>query len=142
VGGKTQLPAYRRVVGDLRLAHAQFEELETFARFATRLDEDTRATIERGRRVREVLKQPDLSPLRVAEQIAVLHAVNAGVLDPLALDDVAEGEQAIRAHVREHMNELAGRIDAGEMPSDEEWDLLAERARAVVRDLLDRTRVG
>jgi F-type H+-transporting ATPase subunit alpha len=138
VGGKTQLPAYRRVVGDLRLAHAQFEELETFARFATRLDEDTRATIERGRRVREALKQSDLSPLPVAEQIAVLHAVNAGVFDPLSLEDVVEAEQAVRRGLRERMADLAGRIDAGEMPDDEEWEALLERARAAVRELIDR----
>jgi F-type H+/Na+-transporting ATPase subunit alpha len=60
VGGKTQLPAYRTVTGDLRLSYAQFEELEMFARFGTRLDEKTRDTIERGRRVRKVLTQPEL----------------------------------------------------------------------------------
>ena len=139
VGGKTQLAAYRRVVGDLRLAHAQFEELETFARFATRLDEDTRATIERGRRVREVLKQSDLSPLPVAEQITVLRAVNAGVFDPLPLEAIAEAEQAVREAVRSHLADLAGRIDAGEMPDDEEWEQLLVRSRVAVRAIVDRT---
>ena len=57
VGGKTQLPAYRAVVASLRLAYTQFEELEAFARFGTRLDDAARQSIERGRRVREVLKQ-------------------------------------------------------------------------------------
>ncbi|MFP4538770.1 MAG: F0F1 ATP synthase subunit alpha, partial [Dichotomicrobium sp.] len=57
VGGDAQLPAYRAVVGDLKLAYAQFEELEAFSRFGSRLDEDTRQQLERGRRVREVLKQ-------------------------------------------------------------------------------------
>ena len=55
VGGKTQLAAYRAVAGDLRLSYSQFEELEAFARFGTRLDEDTQRTLERGRRVREIL---------------------------------------------------------------------------------------
>ena len=72
VGGKTQLPAYRAVAGDLRLAYSQFEELEAFARFGTQLDEDTRRTLRRGRRVRETLKQPQYAPLPVAEQIAAL----------------------------------------------------------------------
>jgi len=56
VGGKTQLPAYRSVAGDLRLSYSQFEELESFSRFGTRLDDATRRTLERGWRVREILK--------------------------------------------------------------------------------------
>jgi len=58
VGGKTQLPAYRKVAGDLKLSYAQFEELEVFARFGTRLDKETRQALNRGRRVRALLKQP------------------------------------------------------------------------------------
>lgn len=63
VGGKAQLPVYRAIAGELKLAYAQFEELETFARFGARLDERTRATLERGRRVRELLRQEANSPL-------------------------------------------------------------------------------
>jgi F-type H+/Na+-transporting ATPase subunit alpha len=66
VGGKTQLPAYRAVAADLRLSYSQFEELEAFARFGTRLDEDTRRTLARGERVREVLKQPQYATLPAA----------------------------------------------------------------------------
>ncbi len=64
------------------LAYSQFEELETFARFGTRLDAATRRTIERGHRVREVLKQQQYQPLPVADQIAVLLAVTEGMFDP------------------------------------------------------------
>ncbi|MBW1834467.1 MAG: F0F1 ATP synthase subunit alpha, partial [Deltaproteobacteria bacterium] len=74
VGGKTQLAAYRAVAGDLRLSYSQFEELETFSRFGTRLDEETRKTLDRGRRVREVLKQSQYEPMPVPEQAAVLVA--------------------------------------------------------------------
>jgi len=83
VGGKTQLPAYRSVAGDLRLAYSQFEELEAFSRFGTGLDEETRRTLTRSLRVREILKQPQYEHLPVAEQIAALVAVNEGVLDDL-----------------------------------------------------------
>ena len=62
VGGKAQLPTYRVVTGDLRLAYAQFEELEAFARFGTRLDDETKNRLERGRRVRAVLEQPQYEP--------------------------------------------------------------------------------
>jgi F-type H+/Na+-transporting ATPase subunit alpha len=94
VGGKTQLPAYRAVAGDLRLSYSQFEELETFARFGTRLDDETRKTIERGQRVREVLKQPQYDPIPVAEQIAVLLAVTSGIFDEVELDEIAAAELA------------------------------------------------
>jgi len=59
------------VAGDLKLAYAQFEELETFARFGARLDEGTRKIIEHGRRIRACLKQPESTPVSVPAQIAV-----------------------------------------------------------------------
>ncbi|MGD2084534.1 MAG: F0F1 ATP synthase subunit alpha, partial [Chromatiales bacterium] len=129
VGGKTQLPAYRAVAGDLRLAYSQFEELETFARFATRLDEDTRRTIEHGRRVREVLKQDRHSPLRAAEQIAALHAVSQGLLDDLPLDGVSRAEAAVRERVASELSELCDRIDRGEELSDGDWERLTRAGR-------------
>ncbi len=114
VGGKTQLPAYRSVAADLRLAYAQFEELEAFARFGTRLDKETLDTIKRGRRVREILKQPQYQPLPAPEQIAVLVAVNAGLFDDVPLDAVAERETAVRRIMAERLPEIADRIARGE----------------------------
>src|SRR5471030_600328 len=86
VGGKAQSAAYRAVAGDLKLAYAQFEELETFARFGARLDEATRQLIEHGRRIRACLKQPELSPISMPAQIAVLLALTAQLFDCVALD--------------------------------------------------------
>lgn len=121
VGGKTQYPAFRSVAGDLRLAYSQFEELETFARFATRLDKETRATIEHGRRVREVLKQSEHHPLRASEQMAILMAVNAGRLDDLPLDVIADVEAAIQQRVVEALPELCEQMEAGEKLDDTQW---------------------
>jgi F-type H+-transporting ATPase subunit alpha len=132
VGGKTQLPAYRAVAGDLRLAYSQFEELETFSRFATRLDEETRKTIERGRRVREILKQPRHATLSVGEQIAVLHAVNEGMFDDLPFGRVAEAEERVRDYVGENLPELVERIEAGEPLEDADWQALADGAAEAV----------
>jgi len=132
VGGKTQLPAYRAVAGDLRLSYSQFEELETFARFGTRLDEQTRATIERGRRVREVLKQHQYAPLSVAEQIAALVAVNEGMLDDVPLARVREAEAAIREAVIHQQASLCERVGAGEKLGDDDLKTLADTARAAV----------
>ncbi len=86
VGGKAQRPAYRAVTGDLKLAYAQFEELETFSRFGARLDEDTRKIIEHGQRIRGCLKQPERSPVSVPAQITILLALTAGLFDAVALD--------------------------------------------------------
>jgi F-type H+-transporting ATPase subunit alpha len=126
VGGKTQLPAYRKVAGDLRLAYSQFEELETFARFGTRLDEETRATIERGRRVREILKQGEYRTLSVSGQILALLAVNSGLLDELELEQVGDAEETLRAQLLEQQAELCRRIDQGETLTDEDWAQLKQ----------------
>jgi F-type H+-transporting ATPase subunit alpha len=128
VGGKAQLPAYRAVAGDLRLAYAQFEELETFARFGTRLDADTRAKLERGRRVREILKQREHDHFTVAEQIAVLLATTSGLLDGVATDRIGEAERVIRRTVPAQLSEVCSRITAGEA--------LTEDDRAAIREAI------
>jgi len=129
VGGKTQLPAHRAVAGPLRLAYAQFEELETFARFATRLDAATRARIERGRRVRAALAQPAQTPLSPAAQVAVLHAAASGLFDGVEPTEVEAAGQAVIDAVQEHGGELVRRIDAGERLDDAGWKTLARLAR-------------
>ena len=113
VGGKTQLPAYRSVAGDLRLSYSQFEELESFSRFGTRLDESTRKTLERGWRVREILKQGQYKPLRASEQIASLLSVTGGCLDSVPTEKVREAEESFLQAVTEQLPELCGRIEAG-----------------------------
>jgi F-type H+-transporting ATPase subunit alpha len=132
VGGKTQLAAYRAVAGDLRLSYSQFEELEAFSRFGTRLDEETKKTLERGRRVREVLKQAQYDPISVPEQIAVLVAVNEGVLDRLALKDISGATGRIRKEVSERMPELCRSIEEGEELKDEDIRSLVKVAEEVV----------
>ena len=135
VGGKTQLPAYRAVAGDLRLAYAQFEELEAFARFGTRLDEQTRQRLERGRRVREILKQPQYTPIPVSEQIAVMLAVVEGLLDTLPLDAIGAAEQRIRAAVTERLPDVSQQIQSGEPLHEDDRAAMRELARSVVRPL-------
>jgi len=97
VGGKAQREAYRLATGDLKLAYAQFEELETFARFGARLDENTRKDIERGRRIRACLKQPEFAPMSLPAQIAVLLALTAGLFDEVPIDQMAEAKNRVRA---------------------------------------------
>jgi len=128
VGGKTQLPAYRTVAGDLRLSYSQFEELEAFSRFGTRLDEETRRNLERGRRVREVLKQPQYSPMPVPEQIAVLLAVTENALDEVSLEKIDEVTTEIRRRATEELPELCEAIEGGEKLEEEDIRSLAEIA--------------
>ena len=111
VGGKAQRAAYRAVAGDLKLAYAQFEELETFARFGARLDEDTRKIIEHGRRIRACLKQPQFAPVSVPAQITVLLALTAELFDPVPLSRMTEAERAVREAAATIPPEVAGRLE-------------------------------
>jgi len=134
VGGKTQLPAYRTVSGDLKLSYSQFEELETFARFGTRLDEETQKTLERGRRVRESLKQPQYSPIPVPEQIAVLLAVIEGRFDEIPPGRVGEIAEEIRGAVRRELPDLCERIVEGEKLGKQD----RKAVLGVVENVIDR----
>ncbi|WP_373499909.1 alternate F1F0 ATPase, F1 subunit alpha [Desulfococcus sp.] len=131
VGGKAQIVAYRKVAGDLRLSYTQFQELESFARFGTRLDEETRKTLEHGRRVREALKQDQFSPLAEAEQIAVLLAVTRGLLDHLPIEEMGKAQQAILEQVRMEPEAMKS-ILAAPGGDDGAWEELLSRLRAVV----------
>jgi len=135
VGGKAQLPAYRAVAGDLRLAYSQFEELERFSRYGTRIDEQTRRTLEHGRRIREIFKQSQNAPLEVAQQIAVLLAAGEGLLDELPTERVADAEGAIVRAVDEQLQELAGRIESGEKLNDEARRALKQAADGALAGL-------
>jgi F-type H+-transporting ATPase subunit alpha len=99
VGGKAQLAAFRVLSGPLKLAYAQFEELEAFARFGAKLDDDTRAQLEAGRRVRAALKQDEGAPRSVAEQIVLLLAVTEGLFAQDDPDDMPRLEAALMAAV-------------------------------------------
>jgi len=94
VGDKAQLPAYRSIA-NLKLAYSQFEELESFARFGTRLDDNTRKIIEHGRRIRICLKQKELIHMPVSEQLVVLLALTSGLFDPIAPEKIEEAESAL-----------------------------------------------
>jgi F-type H+-transporting ATPase subunit alpha len=95
VGGKAQLAAFRAVAGDLKLAYAQFEELETFASFGAHLDDDTQKSITHGQRIRACLKQPELSPVPVKAQIAIVLALTAGLFDPVPMERMLDAERAV-----------------------------------------------
>lgn len=132
VGGRAQLPAYSAVIGDLRLFYSQFEELEIFSRFGTRLDEETSKTLIRGSRVREVLKQPQYEPVPAPEQIAVLLAATTGIFDDLPLSEVAAAKNMIQKAFLEKLPELYSRIMSGEKIDNDDRAAIQEMSRRVV----------
>jgi F-type H+-transporting ATPase subunit alpha len=120
VGGKAQRAAYRVVAGNLKLAYAQFEELESFSRFGARLDENTRKIIEHGRRIRACLKQPEFDPVPVPAQIAVLLSLSAALFDRVPLDQMTDAEQALREAAADIPAEVRERLDTGKKLSDDD----------------------
>jgi F-type H+/Na+-transporting ATPase subunit alpha len=138
VGGKTQLSAYRAVAGDLRLSYSQFEELESFSRFGTRLEESTRLTLERGRKVREILKQKQYAPMPAAVQIAVLLSVTAGLLDRVPIAKIAIAEQEIAAAIPSQLAELCLQIEKGDVLADEDREALLKVAETAIAKVIDQ----
>jgi F-type H+-transporting ATPase subunit alpha len=129
VGGEAQWAAYRAVAGDLKLAYAQFEELETFSRFGARLDDETRKIIEHGRRIRACLKQPDFAPITVPAQITVLLALTANLFDPLPLDRMTDAGRAVREAAAAIPAEVIARFETAAKLSDEDKKTVVEIAR-------------
>ncbi|MHB1381430.1 MAG: F0F1 ATP synthase subunit alpha, partial [Thermoleophilia bacterium] len=129
VGGRTQLPAYHQVTGDLRLSYSQYEELETFSRFGTSLEEDTLKTLERGRRVRETLKQDQFQTRSVPEQITSLLAVTRGLFDHLPLEGIAGAKLRAEEAVTRQMPELCQEILKGADLFPADCDAILERVR-------------
>lgn len=134
VGGKAQHAAYREVAGDLKLAYAQFEELETFARFGAHLDDHTTQLIEHGRRIRACLKQSEFDPVSVPAQITVLLALSAGLFDTVPLEKMPAAEQAVRAAATNLPSELGSRLAGTEKMSAADHDALVSIARKALNE--------
>ena len=132
VGGKAQRAAYRAVAGHLKLAYSQFEELETFARFGARLDEDNRNVIEHGRRIRACLKQPEFAPVSVPEQIAVLLGLTAELFGDVPLDRMKDAEQAVRKAEAEIPAQVRERLDGTDKLSDEDRQTIIDISRQAI----------
>ncbi|MDO8618289.1 MAG: F0F1 ATP synthase subunit alpha [Candidatus Uhrbacteria bacterium] len=110
VGGAAQTKAMKKVAGPLRLDLAQFRELEAFAQFATDLDENTKKQIDRGRRVVEILKQPQYAPIGMENQVAVLYAATKGFIDQVPVDQVRAWEDGFHAFLRQKYQKLLDRL--------------------------------
>ncbi|MFO7660795.1 MAG: F0F1 ATP synthase subunit alpha, partial [Candidatus Cloacimonadaceae bacterium] len=139
VGGKAQWAVYRAVAGDLKLAYAQFEELETFARFGARVNESTRKVIDHGQRIRACLNQPELDPVSVPAQISILLALTAKIFDSVPLDKMEEAEQAVREAALNLPEETVARFETAEQLSDEDYKTIIENARSALAGFIPET---
>jgi F-type H+-transporting ATPase subunit alpha len=128
VGGAAQLPAYREVAGALKLAYSQFEELEAFARFDTRLDPQTRRTLSHGRRIRACLQQPQFDLVSVPEQITVLLALINGAFDRVPLERMPDAEKAVRTAVAQLPASVRQRMISAEQLSREDREAILDIA--------------
>ena len=126
VGGAAQTKIIKKLGGGVRLALAQYRELAAFAQFASDLDETTRRQLERGQRVTELMKQPQYSPLSIAELAISLFAVNEGYFDDVPAEKVVAFEAALHAHARTNAAELLDKINAdGDLNEQIEKELKA-----------------
>jgi F-type H+-transporting ATPase subunit alpha len=134
VGGKAQRAAFRTAVGDLKLAYAQFEELETFARFGARPDADTARIIEHGRRIRAFLKQPEFAPVSVAAQISGLLALGANLFDPVPLEEMKSAEDAVHKAAAKIPAEIVERFDTATPLSQEDREAILDLSRRALAE--------
>ena len=119
VGGNAQIQAMKKIAGSLRLDLAAFRELEAFAQLGTDLDTATQRQLDRGRRMVELLKQPQYVPMDVIDQILSIHAGVRGFLDDIPLDKVDEFEAALLKHYRDEHPDVRRELETGRKMTDE-----------------------
>jgi F-type H+-transporting ATPase subunit alpha len=119
VGGSAQIKAMRQVAGRLRLDLAQYRDLAAFAQFASDLDQATQAQLNRGRRLMEVLKQPQYEPLSVAKQVLIIYAGANGYLDPIDVADVPAYESALFSFIDTRHPGIVATLSEKKQMSDE-----------------------
>jgi F-type H+-transporting ATPase subunit alpha len=111
----------KKIAGPLRLNLAQFRELAAFAEFGSELDASSLAQLERGRRVVEVLKQPQYDPVPVEEQVLALYAVTEGHMDDVVVGDIRRFESELREYFRvRHANVLSAIAETGKIPEGDD----------------------
>ena len=123
VGGAAQIKPMKKVAGKLKLAMAQFRELEAFAQFASDLDPETKKQIDRGQRLQELFKQGQYQPMAVEHQVAVIAAANEGMFDDIEVADVRETETKFVAFMEKTKRALLDKIAAGEWSDEIEAEL-------------------
>ena len=126
VGSAAQTKAIKKVAGKMKLELAQFDELEAFSQFASDLDAATRNQLERGKRLRQLLKQPQSSPLPLEEQVAIVYAGVNGLLDEIPVEKVTQFTQGLREYLRSSKPKFGELIRSTKKLEEESESLLKE----------------
>ena len=119
VGGAAQTKAIKKIAGTLKLELAQFDELAAFSQFASDLDAATQAQLGRGKRLRELLKQPQFSPLILAEQVAVVYAGVKGMIDDVPVELVSQFARELREYLKTNLADYVSKVQTDKVLSDE-----------------------
>lgn len=134
VGGAAQIKAMKKVAGKLRIELAQFRELQAFSQFATDLDAETRARIERGQRLTELMKQLQYAPMPVEEQVAVIYAATNGYFDGIAIDKTHEGQETLLSGLRAQHKDVLKAI------TDGNWDEAEKMLKKAVESIMPKNK--
>nr|BDA98111.1 ATP synthase CF1 alpha subunit [Proteomonas sp. NIES-1005] len=135
VGSAAQIKAMKQVAGKLKLELAQFAELEAFSQFASDLDQATRNQLARGQRLREILKQPQNSPISVEEQVAIIYTGINGFLDDVPVDKIKECVSALRANLKNSKPQYAEMVRSSKVFSPEAEELVKSAITDVKQSL-------
>lgn len=134
VGGNAQIKAMKKVAGSLKLAYSQYRELQAFAQFGSDLDADTKARLEKGERIVEVLKQGRNSPVRVELQVAIIYAVINDMLSEIPVDQIREFERYLFEYIENNAHDVINAISAtGDLDDDTEQKLKKAVEECVAR---------
>ncbi|CAK6688020.1 ATP synthase subunit alpha [Cyanobium usitatum str. Tous] len=136
VGGAAQTKAIKKIAGTLKLELAQFDELAAFSQFASDLDAATQQQLGRGKRLREILKQPQFSPLILAEQVAVVYAGVKGLIDEVPVESVVQFCRELREYLKSNKAEFISKVQTEKQLSDEAEAMLKEAINEVKSTML------
>ena len=130
VGSAAQIKAMKKVAGKMRLEAAQYRELAAFAQFGSDLDEETKAKLERGKRLMEIFKQDQYSPIPVANQVLIFFAVTEGLLDNVSVEKIGEFEQGLNEYISNNYQEILDEINSKKELNDQ----LEEKMKKAIND--------
>ena len=133
VGGAAQTKAVKSVGGNLKLGLSQFRELASFAQFGSDLDDATKAQIDRGQRLTELLKQPQYQPMSVWEQFVSIHAVTGGMFDDVPVVKIKDAQSALLTYLWKNSKDAMRELNKGDKPSDEQLKLIDEATKEIAK---------
>ncbi len=136
VGGAAQTKAIKKIAGTLKLELAQFDELAAFSQFASDLDEATQKQLGRGKRLRELLKQPQFAPLNLAEQVAIVYAGVKGLIDEVPEDQVTQFSRELRDYLKTNKPEYIAKVQTEKVLNEDAETILKAAINEVKSSML------